>query len=223
MIDWQALLVSLKLGAVVAVGVFVIGFPIALWLAFSRSRLKPVVEALTSLPFVLPPTVVGFYLLLAYSKTETFNFAFSFAGLAIGATFFNLPIAIQPFASTLSMVETQMLEAARCLGASRWKTLWTIIVPLTWPGIIAGLALAFAHTMGEFGVAMMIGGNLPGMTRTVSVAVYDQVQGLNFSSAHKTAGFQVALGFLLLVAVFWLKSLQERMAPKRRARMTRAW
>lgn len=221
--DWQALGVSLKLGLVVAIGVVAIGLPIALWLAFSRSRLKPFVEALTSLPFVLPPTVVGFYLLLMYSSSESFNLAFTFTGLAIGATFFNLPIAIQPFASTLQMIDPQMLEAARCLGASRWKILLQVIVPLSWPGIVSGVALAFAHTLGEFGVAMMIGGNLPGLTRTVSVSVYDQVQGLNFTSAHLTAGTQVVSGFVLLVAVFWLKSLQESLAPKRRARVTRTW
>lgn len=221
--DWTALFVSLKLGMVVSIGVLAIGLPIALWLAFSKSKLKPLVEALTSLPFVLPPTVIGFYLLLGYSSSENFNLAFTFTGLAIGATFFNLPIAIQPFASTLSMIEPEMLEAARCLGASRLKVLWKVIVPLSWPGLVGGIALAFAHTLGEFGVAMMIGGNLPGVTRTVSVAVYDQVQSLNFASAHVTAGAQVLIGFLLLVAVFWLKSLQDRLAPKRRARVTRAW
>lgn len=221
--DWQSLGVSLQLAVVVSIGVVAIGLPIALWLAFSTSRLKPLVEALTSLPFVLPPTVVGFYLLLAYSSSEKLNLAFTFTGLAIGATFFNLPIAIQPFASTLGMIDRQTLEAARCMGASRFKILREVIVPLSWPGLVAGVALAFAHTLGEFGVAMMIGGNLAGQTRTVSVAVYDQVQGLNFSSAHVTAAIQVAIGFFILVSVFCLKSLQYGISTKRRARVARAW
>jgi molybdate transport system permease protein len=221
--DWQSLSVSIRLAFVVSAGVLALGLPIALWLAFSRSRLKPFVEALTSLPFILPPTVVGFYLLLAYSKVQNFNLAFTFTGLAVGAIFFNLPIAIQPFASTLAMIERETLEAARCMGASKLKILREVVVPLCWPGLVAGVALAFAHTLGEFGVAMMIGGNLAGETRTVSVSIYDQVQSLNFASAHATALTQVAIGFVLLVSVFWLKSLQNGLASKSRARMTRAW
>jgi len=187
--DVQALALSIRLAAIVCVALLIVGLPIAYWLAFSRWRWKFLVESVVALPLVLPPTVLGFYVLVAigarspigrvWSSWFGHGLAFSFEGLVFASILYSLPFAVQPFAAAFSQVDRRLIEASHILGASGLRTFVRIIVPLSRNGIITGLVLSFAHTMGEFGVVMMVGGNLPGVTRTVSVAIFDDVQALN--------------------------------------------
>ena len=197
--------------------VTVIGLPLAYWLATTRFRGRALVEAVVALPLVLPPTVLGFYLLLAtgpnsllgdwYESITGRLLPFSFAGILLGSVLFNLPFAVRPFAAAFAGVDRRLIEASWCLGISRWRTFWRVTLPLSWPGVLAGLMLSFAHTVGEFGVVLMIGGNIPGVTRTLSIAIYDDVQALNYAAAGRTS---LALVAFSLVVFCFIQALSRR-------------
>ena len=216
--DWEAIRLSLRLSACTTLLLLILGLPLGAWLAFSRARARFLVEALVALPLVLPPTVLGFYVLLALSPRSPLGRAyrgltgdtlpFSFEGLLFASVLYSLPFAVQPFAAGFAAVDRRLMEASWCLGVSRIATFFRVVVPLARPGIVTGLVLAFAHTMGEFGVVLMVGGNIPGVTRTVSVSIYDEVQALDYAAATQTAGFLLAFSFLVLIATY---SLQRRL------------
>ena len=184
--DWLAFWVSVKPAACTTGILLIVGLPLAYWLATSRWRNKFVIEAVVALPLVLPPTVLGFYVLMAtesdsavgqgYEHLTGERLPFTFLGILIGSVLFNLPLAVRPFTSTFAALDTRLLEASWCLGVSRMATFFRVVVPLCWPGILTGMILTFAHTIGEFGVVLMVGGNIPGVTRTLSMAIYDDVQ-----------------------------------------------
>lgn len=228
-IDWQAFRLTIELAIVVSVILFVAGLPLAYWTAFSRWRWKFVVEALVALPIVLPPTVLGFYLLVALGSQSPLGrwwqsltghtLAFTFTGLVIGSILYSLPFAVQPFAASFSSVDRQLLAASATLGASPLRTFFRVVVPLSTPGLVTGIVLAFAHTMGEFGVVLMIGGNIPGVTRTVSIGIYDQVQASNYASANAMALLLLIFCFAVLTVVY---ALNRRM-PSRGALNQRSW
>jgi molybdate transport system permease protein len=212
--DWQAFWLTIRLSLLVTAVLVVVGFPIAYWLAFSKWRWKFVIEALVALPIVLPPTVLGFYVLIALGERSPLGrwwqsitghpLAFTFEGLVIGSVLYSLPFAVQPFASSLASVDSRLLAASEVLGASKLRTFWRVLVPLSTSGLITGIALSFAHTMGEFGVVLMVGGNIPGVTRTLSISIYDLVQDLNYSAANTTAVVLIAIALVLLSLVYSL-------------------
>src|SRR5215475_6832406 len=191
LMDWQAFWLTMRLAFTVTALLLVIGFPVAFWIAFSRWRWKFLLEAVVGLPIVLPPTVLGFYVLLAlgprgflghwWQALTGYTLAFTFTGLVIGSILYSLPFAVQPFSAAFTGVDRRLLAASATLGASSWRTFLRVILPLSLPGIVTGVALSFAHTMGEFGVVLMVGGNIPGVTRTVSIDIYDQVEALNYA------------------------------------------
>jgi molybdate transport system permease protein len=193
----------------------IVGLPLAHWLNRSRSRVAPVVEALVALPIVLPPTVIGFYLLVVYSPQHPPGswwvawfgepLSFTFTGLVIASVFYSLPFAVQPFQAALRAVPTELLDASRALGGRPWRTFWRVHLPLARRGVGAGLTLGFAHTLGEFGVVLMIGGSLPGRTKVASIALYDEVQKLNYPTAHAFAALLLGISFVLLLAVTLLQ------------------
>lgn len=209
--DWQALSLSLKLAAATA---FLL-LPCAIWLArhlaWSRWRGQSALEAAIMLPLVLPPTVLGYYLLLGlgnaaplgqlYHMLSGRSLVFSFDGLLLASLIFNLPFAVQPIQRALAGIPCELREAAWVSGLSRWQTFWRLELPLAWPGVAAALALTFTHTLGEFGVVLMIGGNLPGETKTVAVAIYDQVQAFNDTAAAGMSAFLLLLSFLAVMLV----------------------
>jgi len=213
-IDWQAFWLTLRLAAVVSAILLLIGVPIAYWLAFSCRRGKFLIEALVALPIVLPPTVLGFYVLVAlgphsplgrvWESLTGHTLAFTFMGLVIGSILYSLPFAVQPFAASFRAVDRRLVSASAVLGASPWRTFRRIIIPASRPGLVAGFALSFAHTLGEFGVVLMVGGNIPGVTRTVSIDIFDQVQSSNYTSANQTALLLLVLCFGLLAVVYSL-------------------
>jgi len=213
--DWTAVLLTLRLALCTTAVLLVVGLPLAYWLATTRWRGRVVVEAVTSLPIVLPPTVLGFYLLLAmgpqaplgrfYEALVGERLAFSFAGILLGSVLYNLPFAVQPFSAAFAAVDRRLVEASWCCGTSRLATFRRVIVPLAWPGIVAGAVLTFAHTVGEFGVVLMIGGNIPGVTRTLSIAIYDDVQALDYARAGDTALALVGFAAVVLGLVFALR------------------
>jgi molybdate transport system permease protein len=212
--DWQAFWLTIRLAVLVAAVLLVLGLPIAYWIAYSRQRYKFLAEAVVALPIVLPPTVLGFYVLVALGSRSPLGrwwqsltghtLAFTFAGLVIGSIIYSLPFAVQPFASAFQLVDRRLLAASSTLGASRLRTFLKVILPLSIPGLVTGVALSFAHTMGEFGVVLMIGGNIPGVTRTVSIDIYDQVQALNYSAANQTALVLLTISFAVLSLVYAL-------------------
>ncbi len=210
--DWTAVLLSLKLASVVCVLLLIVALPLAYWLTFSRWRGKFLIESVVALPLVLPPTVLGFYVLLAIGSRSPVGrlwdawtgggLAFTFEALVIASVFYSLPFAVQPIAAAFSLVDTSLLEASATLGASRLRTFARIILPLSRAGILTGVVLSFAHTVGEFGVVLMVGGNVPGVTRTVSISIYDSVQSLDYGAAHRTALVLLAFSFATLAAVY---------------------
>jgi molybdate transport system permease protein len=219
----EALLLSLRLAFCVSAILFVLGMPLAYWLAYSRWRWKFLAEALVALPLVLPPTVLGFYMLLAMGPRGPLGkfwyaafghgLAFTFAGLVIASVLYSFPFAVQPLVASFETVDRKLLDASAILGASRVRTFRSVILPLSVPGIITALVLSFAHTLGEFGVVLMVGGNLPGVTRTVSIDIYDHVQSLDYAGASHTALFLLLISFAVLSAVYGIN---------RRARL-RSW
>lgn len=214
LIDWQSFRVTIELAVVVSAILLVLGLPLAYWIAFSRWRWKFLVEALVALPIVLPPTVLGFYILVALGSQSPLGrwwqsltghtLAFTFAGLVIGSIIYSLPFAVQPFAASFSSVDPRLLAASATLGASPFRTFSHIVLPLSAPGLITGVALTFAHTLGEFGVVLMIGGNIPGVTRTVSIGIYDQVQASNYAAANAMALLLLFFSFAVLLVVYGL-------------------
>lgn len=213
--DWQALWLSLRLSFWTTLILLAIGLPAAYWLSFSRRSWKFLVEAVVALPLVLPPTVLGFYILVAigphspvgraYAVIAGGMLPFSFEGLLLASVLYSLPFAVQPFAAGFVAVDRKLVEASWCLGVSRRATFFRVIVPLSKPGIVTGMILAFAHTLGEFGVVLMVGGNLPGLTRTISISIYDDVQALNYQSALHTSLLLLAISFLVLAATYGLQ------------------
>jgi molybdate transport system permease protein len=213
-LDWQSLWLTVRLAATVAAILFLIALPVAYWITYSRWRWKFLAEAVVALPIVLPPTVLGFYLLVALGPRSPLGhlwqaltghpLVFTFQGLVIGSVIYSLPFAVQPFATSFAAVDSRLVAASATLGASRVRTFLEIILPLSVSGLVAGIVLSFAHTMGEFGVVLMIGGNIPGVTRTVSIDIYDQVQALNYSAASVTALVLLAISFILLSLVYAL-------------------
>lgn len=212
--DWTALGLSLQLATASTSILFLVGLPLAWWLATSRFPGRWLVEAIVSLPLVLPPTVLGYYLLITLSPNGPvgsrllsitgWRLPFSFAGILVGSVLCNLPFAVRPFTAALASVDRRLLEASWCLGVSRFATARRVAVPLAWPGIVAGGVLCFAHAIGEFGVVLMIGGNIPGVTRTLSISIYDDVQALHYARAGQTALGLVVFSLVLLVLVGWL-------------------
>ena len=212
LMDWQAFWLTMRLALSVTALLLIIGFPLAYWIAFSKWRWKFLVEAMVGLPIVLPPTVLGFYVLIALGQRSPLGrwwqsmtghtLAFTFTGLVIGSVLYSLPFAVQPLAASFSGVDSRLLAASAVLGVSKLRTFWRVIVPLSIPGVVTAMALSFAHTMGQFGVVLMVGGNIPGVTRTLSINIYDQVQDLNYSAANNTALVLVAIAFVLLSLVY---------------------
>lgn len=215
--DWQAIGLSLRLSACTTLLLLAIGLPLAYWLANTRWRGRFLVEALVALPIVLPPTVLGFYVLLAigplsplgqvYESSFGHRLPFTFQGLLVASVLYSLPFAVQPFTGGFATVDRRMLEASWCLGDGKLATFFRVALPLAWPGVLTGMVLSFAHTMGEFGVVLMIGGNIPGQTRTVSVSIYDEVQALNYASANQTSLALLLFSFAVLAVTY---SLQRR-------------
>jgi molybdate transport system permease protein len=215
--DWQAIWLSVRLSVCTTAILLIVGVPLAAWVAFSHRRWKFLVEAVVALPLVLPPTVLGFYILLAigprsplgalYGKLTGGMLPFSFQGLLLASVLYSLPFTVQPVAASFAAVDRGLIEASWCLGVSRLATFRRVVVPLARRGIAAGAILSFAHTMGEFGVVLMVGGNIAGVTRTVSISIYDQVQALDYAAATETSLFLLGLSFIVLALTY---SFQRR-------------
>jgi molybdate transport system permease protein len=220
--DWAAVWVTLRLAAATTAVLLVLGTPLAWWLARTRSRMKPVAEAITALPLVLPPTVLGFYLLVLLAPTGPVGgvweglggdrLVFSFPGLLLGSVLYSLPFVVQPLQNAFMAIGDGPLEAATTLGASPLDRFLTVAVPLARPGFLTAATLAFAHTVGEFGVVLMIGGNIPGRTQVVSIAIYDHVEAMDYGAAHLLSGGMLAFSFVVLLTVYALSRRFE--APR---------
>jgi molybdate transport system permease protein len=222
-VDWSAIALSLRLATATTLILLTVGLPLAGWLALSQRHGRWAVDALVALPLVLPPTVLGFYVLVALGPRSPIGHAyeaitgspivFSFQGLLAASVLYSLPFAVQPFAAAFASVDRTLIETAWCLGASRARTFWRIVVPLARPGIVAGVVLSFAHTVGEFGVVLMVGGNLPGSTRTVSISIYDDVQAFDYARAGRTAALLLVFSFLVLAMTYRLQRRSGRTWP----------
>jgi molybdate transport system permease protein len=212
MIDWQPLWLSLRLALITTTILLALAIPLGYWLAYSRRRWKIAAEAVISLPMVLPPTVLGFYLLLAFSPSQGFGrwldhhfnirLAFTFPGLVIASLFYSLPFTVNPIVAGFRALPSDLRNASRTLGKSDWTTLVRILLPNIRASLITGAVLSFAHTIGEFGVVMMIGGGIPGQTRVASVALYDEVQSMNTAAANRYALVLLAFSFIILLLVY---------------------
>jgi len=214
--DWSALILSLQL----AVWTVAILLPVSVvagrWLAYARFHGKGAVEALVMLPLVLPPTVFGYYLLVGFGRNsplgafwqEVFGhqLVFSFEGLVVASVIFNLPFAIQPAQRGFEAVGVELREAAACCGMTPWQSLWQVELPLAWPGLMTAMVLTFAHTLGEFGIVLMVGGSIPGETKTIAIAIYDRVQAFDTESAGVMAATLVAISFSAIAVTFWLSA-----------------
>jgi molybdate transport system permease protein len=210
--DWAAVWLTFKLASVVTMILMFVGTPIAWWLARTRSKWKGVIGAVVALPLVLPPTVLGFYLLVAMGPygpvgqlTQWLGIGllpFTFPGLVVASVFYSLPFVVQPVQNAFEAVGERMLEVAATLRANPWDTFFTVVLPLAKPGFITAAILGFAHTVGEFGVVLMIGGNIPDKTRVVSVAIYDHVEALEYAEAHVLAGGMLLFSFLVLLTLY---------------------
>ncbi len=221
-LDWQPLWLTLKL-ALIATGILLlIGIPLAYWVAYTRTRLKPLVETLVSMPLVLPPSVLGFYLLLAFSPQHAFGqwlehwlhlrLAFSFPGLVLGSIIFSLPFMVQPLQSGFQNLPVSLIEASRTLGKSDFFTLFRVLLPNMKSALLTGTVLSFAHAIGEFGVVLMIGGNIPGVTRVASIAIYDEVESLQYGAANFYALVLFAVSFTILLIVYLMNRRWGRLA-----------
>ena len=210
--DWQPLLLTFKLAGVTTLILCLLGIPFAWWLAQTRLRIKPALEALVSMPLVLPPSVLGFYLLLAFSPGNWFGgmvehiaglkLAFSFSGLVVASVIFSFPFMVHPVQSGFQSLPPSLSEAACTLGKSRGQIFLHVLLPNIKPQLLVGIVLAFAHTIGEFGVVLMIGGNIPGKTKVASIAIYDEVEALNYHTANGYSLILFAISFIILLAVF---------------------
>lgn len=218
--DWQPLLLTFKLAAVTTFILCLIGVPFAWWLAQTRVRFKPVLETLVSMPLVLPPSVLGFYLLIAFSPAHWFGawiehiaglkLAFSFEGLVLASVIFSFPFIVHPVQSGFQGLAPSLSEAAYILGKSRWQTFLHVLLPNIKPQLLSGIVLSFAHTIGEFGVVLMIGGNMPGQTRVASIAIYDEVDAMNYDAANFYALVLFGVCFTILLAVYMLNKKMVR-------------
>jgi molybdate transport system permease protein len=212
--DFAAIWLTLRLATVVTLLLLVFGTPLAWWLARTHSRLRHAIGAVVALPLVLPPTVIGFYLLLAMGPNGPLGqltlalglgtLSFTFTGLVIGSVFYSLPFVVQPLQNAFEAIGTRPLEVAATLRASPWDTFWTVVVPLARPGFVTGAILGFAHTIGEFGVVLMIGGNIPDKTRVVSTQIYDHVEAMEYAQAHWLAGGMLVFSFVVLLVLYTL-------------------
>ncbi len=219
--DLDPVWLTVKLAAITVVVLLLVGAPLAWWLAFTRSRLRPFIEALTALPLILPPTVMGFYLLILlgpatpiggfWVKLTGDTLTFSFSGLVIASVLYSLPFAVQPLQTAFEAVGRPLLEAAATLRASPLDTFFTVAAPQAKRGYLTAIVLSFAHTVGEFGVVLMVGGNIPGRTKVISIAIYEQVETLNYREAHILSAGLLGFSFLVLLIV----SLVNRRSPIR--------
>jgi molybdate transport system permease protein len=211
---WAEIFLTLRLATLVCAILLLIGMPIAYWLAFSRWRWKFLIESIVAMPLVLPPTVLGFYVLVAignqspvgrwYASWAGHGLPFTFEGLVIASLIYSLPFAVQPMVASFSVVDRNLINASAVLGGSRVATFFRIILPLSISGVVTGAVLSFAHTLGEFGVVLMVGGNIPGATRTISIAIYDDVQALDYSAANHTAILLLCFSFVALSITYAL-------------------
>jgi molybdate transport system permease protein len=210
--NWMAIWVTCKLATLTSLTLLIIGLPIAYWLTYSKWRWKFLIESIVALPLVLPPTVLGFYILIAigphspigrfYTDLVGHPLPFSFQGLLLASILYSLPFAVQPFAAAFEQVDRKLIEASWTLGLSKLKTFFKLILPLSTAGLITGVVLSFAHTLGEFGVVLMVGGNIEGVTRTVSIEIYDDVQALNYIGAAKTSALLLVVSYAVLLLVY---------------------
>ena len=215
----ETLWLTFKLAFSTTAILIVIGMPLAYWLAFSKFKLKPVVEALVSMPMVLPPSVIGYYMLLVYSPRGWFGsclarvfdirLAFTFEGVLIASVLFSLPFMVQPLHNGLRSLPDAFREASYTLGKSKWTTFLRVLLPNIKPSVITAVALTFAHSIGEFGIVLMVGGNMPGETRVASIAIYDEVQSLNFSVANQYAFILFAVSFVLLTIIYTINKRHD--------------
>jgi molybdate transport system permease protein len=211
--DLQALWLTLRLAALTTAILLVIGIPLAAWIVSTHSPVRPLIESLTTLPLLLPPTVLGFYLLVLLGPRTAFGrfwihllghpLAFSFSGLVFGSAIYSLPFAVQPIVSGFHAVDAAIIDQARLLGAGRMRLLREILLPLSTRSILTAALLCFTHTIGEFGVVLMIGGDIPGATRTLSIAIYDQVQDFRYADANHTALLLLAVSLIALIVLYW--------------------
>jgi len=212
--DYQPIILTLQLAAVTVLVLLVIGIPISWWLAHTRIRLRPVFEAVIALPLVLPPTVLGFYLLIILGPNGWIgkpieamsgsHLSFTFTGLVIASTFYSLPFVVQPLYNAFEAIGKDPLEAAWTLGASKWNAFWTVASPMALRGYITAIVLGFAHTLGEFGVVLMVGGSIPGKTKVLSIEIYDRVETLDYSHAHLLSAGLLSFTFLVLLIVYYI-------------------
>lgn len=225
--DWSALQLSIALAAATAAILLPLGVLAARWLATSTHPLKPLAEAALALPLVLPPTVLGFYLLVAmgsgsslgawYERLSGHPLVFSFEGLLVASLIFNIPFALMPMQRAFEAIPAELFDAARTCGLSRWRTLWRVELPLAWRGILSAMIMTAAHTLGEFGVVLMVGGNIPGETRTIAIAIYDKVQSFELQAAGVMSATLLAVSLATLVATAWLTRTRAHGAQPRRA------
>ena len=223
--DWDAIFLTIKLAGCTSLVLFVVGLPLAYWLAQTRWKGRIFLEALVALPLVLPPTVLGFYLLILLGPQtlvggwlqETFGLRvpFSFTGLLVGSILYSLPFAVQPFVAAFRFVDRELIDAALTDGAGAWRAFFDISLPLAWPGVLVGFVLSFSHTVGEFGVALMIGGNIAGRTRTISMSIYDQVQSLDYGGAGITSLALLTFSFVVLTITYALQRNRSALSKGR--------
>jgi len=212
MIDWEPLLLTFELAFTTTMVLLILSIPLALWLSRTTSRIKPVIETLVSMPLVLPPTVLGFYFLVAFSPSNAFGnwlnewlglrLVFSFGGLVVASVIYSLPFMVQPIQAGISALPPSLTEAAAVMGKSKVSTLFKVLLPNIKKSLLTGIVLAFAHTIGEFGVVLMIGGNIPGETKVASIAIYDEVEALNYEAANVYSFTLFVITFLILLSVY---------------------
>ncbi|HJS01799.1 MAG TPA: molybdate ABC transporter permease subunit [Flavobacterium sp.] len=212
MIDFEPIYLSVKLAFCTTVILLALSLPLAYWLTYSKIKAKILVEAVVSLPLVLPPSVLGFYLLLAFSPENAFGkfldtyfdtrLVFTFKGLVISSVLYSLPFMVQPIQNGFKLIPKSLLEASFLLGKSQIETLIKVLIPTIQKAILTGVVLTFAHTIGEFGVVLMVGGSIPGETKVVSIAIYDEVQAMNYHNANVYAGILFAFAFIVLLCVY---------------------
>ena len=212
MMDWGPIILTFKLALITTMILFVLSIPLAFWLSYTKSKIKPVIETIVSMPLVLPPTVLGFYLLLAFSPSNPlaawFNdnlgikLIFSFEGLVIASVIYSLPFMVHPIQSGLANLPQSLSEASFVLGKSKRETLLKILLPNIKPALLTGIVLSFAHTIGEFGVVLMIGGSIPNETRVASIAIYDEVESMNYAAANQYSFILFLITFIILLTVY---------------------
>jgi molybdate transport system permease protein len=224
--DWSAIFLTLRLALVVCLAELIIGTPVAVWLSFTRWRWKFFAESIVALPLVLPPTVLGLYVLVALGSNSPIGrlcesltghrLPFTFQGLVVASVIASMPFAVQPMAAAFSQVDRNLINASSILGASRFRTFVRVVVPLSINGVVTGFVLSFAHTLGEFGVVLMVGGNIPGVTRTVAIAIYDHVQSFDYAGANRMAMLLMAFSFVTLSVTYFFNRRVWTVSPLQR-------